>query len=270
VIELDDVTVALGGNPVLRDVTLMIEQGTFLAVVGPNGAGKTTLLRAVNGLLEPRSGEVRVDGTSVVDLSARELARRVATVPQETSLGFDFDARSIVEMGRTPHRTRLRGAATADEVAVEQALERTNIRSLAHRPVGELSGGERQRVLLARAVAQETPVLVLDEPTASLDINHQLATLSLAQELVREGHTAVAAIHDLDLAARFCDQMALLTDGEIVAVGAPDEVLTSERLAEAYGVPTEVTVNPVTGTPTVTALEGAAKRHNRPIEADDD
>jgi iron complex transport system ATP-binding protein len=270
VIELDDLTVALGGTPILRDVTLTVKQGTFLAVVGPNGAGKTTLLRAVNGLLEPRSGEVQVGGTSVTDLSARDLARRVATVPQETSLGFDFDARSIVEMGRTPHRARLRGAATADELAVEQALERTNIRSLADRPVGELSGGERQRVLLARAVAQETPVLVLDEPTASLDINHQLATLSLARELVQEGRTAVAAIHDLDLAARFCDQMALLTDGEIVAIGPPSEVLTSERLAEAYGVPTEVTVNPVTGTPTVTALEGAAKGHTQPIEADDD
>jgi len=269
VIEVDDVCVEFGDATVLRDVSLSVGEGSFLALVGPNGAGKTTLLRTLNGLLEPTAGRVTVDGADVTGLSARELARRVATVPQENHLGFDFDARSIVEMGRTPHRTRLGGASEGDREAVERALDRTETAALADRPVGELSGGERQRVLLARALAQETPVLVLDEPTASLDINHQLATLSLVRGLVDEGRTAVAAIHDLDLAARFCDRMALLADGELLTVGTPGAVLTSERLASAYGVPTAVRENPVTGTPTVTALE-REQRVSRRVEADDD
>jgi iron complex transport system ATP-binding protein len=270
VIEVDGVSVAFGDSTVLRDVSLSVEAGSFLALVGPNGAGKTTLLRAVNGLVALTTGSITIDGAAVASLSARELARRVATVPQETHLGFDFDARSIVEMGRTPHRSRLGGSSEGDRDAVERALERTETAALADRPVGDLSGGERQRVLLARALAQETPTLLLDEPTASLDINHQLATLSLVRHLADEGQTAVAAIHDLNLAARFCDRMALLADGELLAVGAPDAVLTSERLADAYGVPTAVTENPVTGTPTVTALE---REHAVPapgLEADDD
>jgi iron complex transport system ATP-binding protein len=270
VITVDGVSVELGGNPILDAVSLSVGEGSFLALVGPNGAGKTTLLRTVNGLVEPAAGEVRLGGTAVAELSARALARRVATVPQETNLGFDFDARSVVEMGRTPHRSRFGGGADGEGEAVARALDRTDTAALADRSVGDLSGGERQRVLLARALAQDTPALLLDEPTASLDINHQLATLSLVRELVREGRTAVAAIHDLDLAARFCDRMALLADGELLAVGTPGEVLTSDRLATAYGVPTEVTENPVTGTPTVTALERELEPTPRRVEADDD
>jgi len=276
-IEFDGVSVSLGGQSVLSDVSLSVGEGSFLALVGPNGAGKTTLLRTANGLVTPTFGTVRVAAVAVGETSARELARRVATVPQETHLGFDFDVHSVVEMGRTAHRTRFGGDPEADREAVERALDRTETTALADRSVGELSGGEHQRVLLARALAQETPVLLLDEPTASLDINHQLATLSLVRELVREGRTAVAAIHDLDLAARFCDRMALVADGRLLAVGTPPEVLTSERLAKAYGVPTAVTENPVTGTPTVTALEreegraageGGGTRHR--VGADDD
>ena len=269
-IAFEDVAVELGGKSVLEDVSLAVEEGSFLALVGPNGAGKTTLLRTVNGLVAPSAGRVELDGADVSGLSAREMARRVATVPQETQLGFDFDARSVVEMGRTPHRSRFGGPNEADQQAVERALARTETADLADRSVGELSGGERQRVLLARALAQETPALLLDEPTASLDINHQLTTLSLVRDLVDEGHTGVAAIHDLNLAARFCDRMALLAEGTLLAVGTPDEVLTSERLAEAYGVPTAVTENPVTGTPTVTALERARERAPPLVEASDD
>ena len=278
-IRIDGVVVELGGREVLRDVSLSVPAGEFLGLVGPNGAGKTTLLRTVNGLVEPTRGRVAVAGEPVVGRSARDLARRVATVPQETTLGFDFSARDVVAMGRTPHQSRFAGADAADHDAVERALERTETAALADRPVGELSGGERQRVLLARALAQETPVLLLDEPTASLDINHQVATLSLVRELAGEGRTAVAAIHDLDLAARFCDRLALVADGELVAVGTPREVLTADRLERAYGVRTVVSEHPVTGTPTVTALgpgEGLtggdpdAEPEPLPSAADDD
>ncbi len=253
-IRIEDVAVELGGREVLRDVSLPVPTAEFLGLVGPNGAGKTTLLRTVNGLVDPTRGRVEVAGEPVAGRSARDLARRVATVPQETTLGFDFSARDVVAMGRTPHQSRFAGAEEADRDAVERALDRTDTVHLADRPVGKLSGGERQRVLLARALAQETPVLLLDEPTASLDINHQVVTLSLVRELAGEGRTAVAAIHDLDLAARFCDRLALVADGELAAVGTPREVLTADRLERAYGVRAVVSEHPVTGTPTVTAL----------------
>jgi iron complex transport system ATP-binding protein len=285
VIEIEDLTVELGGRQVLRDLSLSVPSGEFLGLVGPNGAGKTTLLRTVNGLVEPAGGRVEVAGEPVAGRSARDLARRVATVPQETSLGFDFTARDVIAMGRTPHQSRFAAADEGDRSAVGRALDCTETAAFADRPVGELSGGERQRVLLARALAQETPVLLLDEPTASLDINHQVATLSLVRELTREppdeggrkgSRTAVAAIHDLDLAARFCDRLALVADGGLVAVGLPREVLTSERLERAYGVRTVVSDHPATGAPTVTALgpgeglSGVESVVELPAAADDD
>jgi iron complex transport system ATP-binding protein len=257
VISLDDVGISFGTTTVLDGVSLEVPEGQFLALVGPNGAGKTTLLRTINGLLTPDGGRVTVDGDDVTNLSTKEVGRRVATVPQETSVAFEFDVEDVVAMGRTPHRSRFAPADTADHEAVEAALERTDTTRFADRSVDDLSGGERQRVLLARALAQETPVLLLDEPTANLDINHQVRTLSLARELADEGKTVVAAIHDLELAARFCDAMALLADGDIVAVGPPEAVLSAERLETAFGVRTAVATNPVTGTRSVTPLSDA-------------
>jgi iron complex transport system ATP-binding protein len=285
---LDDVTVSYGGRTVLDGVSLSVGRGEFLALVGPNGAGKTTLLRAVNGLVTPASGTVRIDGADATSLSARARARRVATVPQETNVGFDFPVRDLVAMGRTAHRSRLSRASEADRAAVTRALDRTGTAAFADRTVGSLSGGERQRVVLARALAQAAPLLLLDEPTASLDINHQVRVLGLVRDLVttateRDGadepaRTAVAAIHDLDLAARFCDRVALLADGAVRAVGPPSEVLESDRLAAADGVETVVTEDAVTGTPRVTALgertraEAGSRRGTvrPPSEADDD
>ena len=256
-IRLDSVGIKLGETTVLDGVSLSVEDGQFLALVGPNGAGKTTLLRTCNGLLGPSRGTVTVDGRDVSELSAREIGRLVATVPQETSLAFDFEVSEVVAMGRTPHRSRFSTASEADRAAVESALDRTDTVQFADRSVSALSGGERQRVVFARALAQETPVLLLDEPTASLDINHQVRTLSLARDLAAEGKTVVAAIHDLDLAARFCDSVALLSDGEILASGRPEAVLDAERLETAFGVRSAVGTNPITGTPTVTPLSDA-------------
>lgn len=253
-IELDSVGVELGGTTVLEGVSLSVSEGESLAVVGPNGAGKTTLLRTCNGLIEPEAGTVSLGGSEVSALSARAVGRLVATVPQATQLAFDFDVRDVVAMGRTPHRSRFATASEADHDAVEAALERTDTARFSDRSVGSLSGGERQRVLLARALAQRTPVLLLDEPTASLDINHGIRTLSMARGLAADGKAVVAAIHDLDLAARFCDRLALVADGELLAVGPPEAVLTSERLEAAFGVRTAIGTNPSTGTITVTPL----------------
>jgi iron complex transport system ATP-binding protein len=253
VIEVDGVAVELGGERVLDAVSLDVAAGEFVGLVGPNGAGKTTLLRTVNGALAPDAGSVTVRGEDVHALSSRAASRLVATVPQTTELSFDFDVRQTVEMGRTPHRSRLSSWRPSDREAVDRAMERTAVASLADRPVTAVSGGERKRVLLARALAQETPVMLLDEPTASLDINHQVRTLELVSDLVREGTTAVAAIHDLDLAARYCDRLALLADGRVLASGPPDEVLTGPRLRAAFDVDAVVSRHPVTGAASVTA-----------------
>ncbi|WP_181692960.1 ATP-binding cassette domain-containing protein [Natronomonas sp. LN261] len=255
-IDFEAVSVELGDTSVLEDVSLRIPEGTFVALVGPNGAGKTTLLRTCNGLVSPATGAVRVDGRHVMSASPREIGRLVATVPQETAAVFDFDVSAFVAMGRTPHRSRFETADDADRTAVESALERTDTARFADRSVTELSGGERQRVVFARALAQETPVLLLDEPTASLDINHQRRTLALARELVAAGKTVVAAIHDLDLAARFCDRIALLSGGTVLADGPPDAVLTADRIESAFGVRTAVGTNPATGSLSVTPLSG--------------
>ncbi|WP_336325751.1 heme ABC transporter ATP-binding protein [Halovenus sp. HT40] len=248
-----DLRHSFGDVSVLDGVDITVEQGEFVGLVGPNGAGKTTLLRLLNGLLEPDSGTVTLDGTDISTLSSREVSRQVATVPQDSSIGFSFTAEQIVEMGRTPHRSRLDWSDETDPV--EEALERTEMLDLRERAVDDLSGGERQRVLLARALAQEPDVLVLDEPTASLDINHQIQVLGLVEQLVDEGRAAVAAIHDLDLAARFCDRLVLLADGAVQAQGAPERVLADGALETAFETRTAVTDDPVTGTPRVTAVD---------------
>jgi iron complex transport system ATP-binding protein len=280
-LEVRDVSVALGSVAVLDDVSLSVDSGEFLGLVGPNGAGKTTLLRTVNGVLAPDSGTVRIDGTDGTDLSARARSRLVATVPQDTSVSFDLTVADLVEMGRTPYRQRFGlGLTAADREAVEEALDRTATTDLRDRPVGAVSGGERQRAYVARALAQDAPVLLCDEPTASLDVNHQVNVLSLLSGLVEEGRTVVAAIHDLDLAARFCDRLALLSDGGIQATGTPESVLAGEALDEAFETATTVVTHPVTGAPTVTAhgegddrtgrsrrrVDGASAHHKTFIE----
>ncbi|MDZ7747150.1 MAG: heme ABC transporter ATP-binding protein [Halobacteriales archaeon] len=254
-IEIEELCLDRGGVRVLTDVSLSVADKEFIALVGPNGAGKSTLLGAIGGHLSPASGSVQVDGESVESLSARALARRVATVPQETNFGFDFSVRDVVEMGRHPYRSRLGGDGDPDgDAALERALERTQTAQFADRSVASLSGGEKQRVLLARALTQAVPTLLLDEPTASLDINHQVRTLDLVAGLEE---TVVAAIHDLDLAARYCDRVVLLADGEVRAVGTPREVFTADRLEPVFGVDVTVGKNPATGTVTVTPTAGA-------------
>ncbi len=251
-IELEAVHHRYGTTPVLDGIDLHVERGEFVGLVGPNGAGKTTLLQTINGIVEPDSGTVRIEGDDSSDLSSQELSRRIATVPQTREIGFAFTAEQIVEMGRTPHRSRMEWSI--DGSAVDAALRRTNTASLRDRRVDELSGGERQRVLLARALAQEAPGLLLDEPTASLDINHQIQVLEQVRGLVRDGRAALAAIHDLDLAARFCDRLVLLANGAIRSAGPPAGVLTDGALSTAFDTETAVGTNPVTVSPTVTAL----------------
>ncbi|OYR48775.1 MULTISPECIES: ATP-binding cassette domain-containing protein [unclassified Halorubrum] len=254
-VEVGDLTASFGDVPVVSGVDLRLDRGELVGLVGPNGAGKTTVIRAIKGTLAPDSGTVRLDGARADDLSAREAGRRVASVPQETSLAFDFRVRHVVEMGRTPHLGRFDGHGADDDRAVREAMDAAGVARFADRSIREVSGGERQRVLLARALAQGTPALLLDEPTASLDANHAVRTLELVRNLVDDGRGALAAIHDLDAAARYCDRIVVLANGGVHAAGPPDEVLTAGALRTAFDAEAFVGRNPATGTPAVTAFD---------------
>ncbi len=235
----------------LDDLSLEIYEREFLAVVGPNGSGKSTLLRALSGVLPPRAraggegrgrgGAIYLDFRRLEELPPREVARVIAAVEQEPHVGFDFAVREVVEWGRHPHRGRLSPWTAHDEEAVRRALSLFRLEELAERSITELSGGERRRVFLAMALAQEPQILLLDEPTAHLDLRYQLEILELVRRLVNEeGLTAVAALHDLNAALRYADRVAVLARGRLVACGPPREVLTPELVCQVWGVKAEV------------------------------
>ncbi|AGB15970.1 ABC-type cobalamin/Fe3+-siderophore transport system, ATPase component [Halovivax ruber XH-70] len=254
-IDVDALSVSFGETPVLESLSVTIQEGKFVGLVGPNGAGKSTLLRSISGALSPDAGQISIDGTAISTLGSRAQSRLVSVVAQDTAPAFSFTVRHFVEMGRTPYRSKFSPPDERDRQRVDDALERTNTTQFADRSIDELSGGERQRVVVARALAQNTPVILLDEPTASLDINHQVELLSIVADLTAGGKTVVAAIHDLDLAARFCDELCLLADGSIVDRGSPAQVIETTAVERAFETPNVVTRNPVTGTPSVTAIE---------------
>ncbi len=227
---------AYDGRLVLSDVDVSLAGSELVALVGPNGAGKSTLLRVLLGLLPTRTGNVSLLGRPLLELSRREIARRVAFLPQATLGDFGFTVRELVAMGRMPHLGRFRPEGRADVAAIERALEQTGTGAFVDRLASELSGGERQRVLLARAIAQTTDVLLLDEPTSSLDVAHQLEVIRLLRDLAREGRAVAIALHDLSLAARFADRVIVLSGGEVAAQGAPRDVVTAELLERHFRI----------------------------------
>jgi iron complex transport system ATP-binding protein len=228
-----DIRVGYGGELVLAGVNLTAETGSTVGLVGPNGSGKSTLLRVIYRALRPRNGAVFIDGTAVSALSGRELAGRLAVVTQESPAEAPATVAEMVMLGRTPWAGAMRGYSRTDHTIVAEALRRVGARELADRPFAALSGGERQRVLIARALAQQGDHLLLDEPTNHLDIRYQHELLSLLGEL---NVTTVTVLHDLNLAARYCDSAVLLNRGQVAAAGAVDEVLTPELLEPVYGV----------------------------------
>ncbi|WP_326700533.1 ABC transporter ATP-binding protein [Streptomyces sp. NBC_01754] len=250
---VDGVTLTAGARSLVEDVSLTARPGEVVGLVGPNGSGKSSLLRAVYRVLRPDAGRVGVDGTDAWSLSVRRMARTVAAVVQESGADFDLTVREVVAMGRTPHKRLLAGDTPEDAALVDGALSAMDVTALADRPFDRLSGGERQRVLIARAFAQRPALLVLDEPTNHLDIRHQLDVLGALRHL---DATVLLALHDLNLAAYYCDRIYVLCDGRITASGPPAEVLTPRLLAEVYGVVAEVAVHPGTGAPQVTFLPG--------------
>lgn len=232
-VEIDDVTVALGGREVVRNASLTVEPGEVVGLLGPNGSGKSSLLRTLYRAVKPRSGAVRLDGGEIRNLSGRQVARSVAVMLQDPPTDFDLSVEETVLLGRVPHHASF-GRDTADDLRiVADAMQRAEITDLGDRMVATLSGGQRQRVMLARALAQESPVLVLDEPSNHLDINHQHELMSTVRNL---GRTVIAALHDLNLASQYCDRVVVLSDGRVVAAGAPATVFTADLIRTVFGV----------------------------------
>jgi len=246
-ISIEDLGFAYDGRPVLAGISLEVEEGKILALVGPNGSGKTTLLRNIAGVLHPSAGIVYLDLKELEKFTPRELARHLAAVEQERQVGFDFTVRELVELGRLPHLGRLQRLGAKDREAVRRAMELTQVEEFAERPISQLSGGERQRVFLAIALAQEPKVLLLDEPTAHLDINYQIELMEIVRRRARAGLTVVMALHDLNLAAYYADRLALLHRGRITALGRPAEVLTPQNIKRTFGAEVVVGRNPLTG-----------------------
>ena len=235
-----DMTVVRGGRRILDGASVSISPGSVTAILGPNGSGKSTLLRVLTGLWRTSSGAVHLDGEPLVGLSRSRIARRIAFLPQDTHCDFAFTVEEIVAMGRHPHLGAFASAREEDRRAIQKAVATCDLDHLRTRTIDRLSGGERQRVVIARCLAAEPAVLLLDEPTAHLDLEHALTVLSLCRSLAAGGTAVVFATHDLGNAARFASQAVLLSEGRVVAAGAPAAVLTPLRLKEVFAVDTQI------------------------------
>ncbi len=244
------VSVRLGKSPVLNEVTLSIPRGTVTAIIGPNGSGKSTLLRTLARLLRPETGAVLLDGAAIARMSPGHVARQIATLPQSPGAVPGMTVQELVEQGRYPHTGPLRIRSDRDRAAVERALELTSSSHFRHRLIDSLSGGERQRVWIALALAQEPRILLLDEPTTFLDVNHQIQALNLIQALNREhGLTVVMALHDLNQASKYAERLVVLHGGRIVEEGPPTAVIREDVLASVFNVQAHISVSPVDGAP---------------------
>ncbi len=240
---------------ILEDLSFKGAEGEFFGIIGPNGSGKTTLLKIVDGILNPERGSVCIGKTDIREMKRNDFAKIVAMVPQDSPMIFPFTVHEVVLMGRAPHLGRLMFERKSDFAVSQKAMELTDTLSLAERNINELSGGERQRVLIARALAQEPGVILLDESTAHLDIKHQVAFFDLIRALNRkEGLTVIAVTHDINLAALFCDRIMMLKEGCIHSIGTPDEVITESNIKEVYETDVLVDCNSQTGLPRVTLL----------------
>lgn len=244
-LELNRIFFSYGPKEVLHGIDFQIKESSFLALIGPNGSGKSTLVKVMAGLLAPDSGEVLLQGNPVKDYAPRDLARLLAVIPSEHHFDFPFRVRDVVAMGRFSHLGPLEGLRPQDHQAVDEALELTSTEELAERSIAELSSGERQRVLIARALAQQANALILDEPNAHLDINHQIAVFRLLAHLHRQsGKTIIVVLHDLTMVGAFCRQVALMQEGRIVRQGSPREIITEEMILEIYGARVQVVFGP--------------------------
>jgi iron complex transport system ATP-binding protein len=256
-IELDNVSLGYDHRVILHDVDMRAKPGQILGLVGPNGSGKSTLIKGIGRVIDLLSGHISIDGRDTRTVRRDELARLVATVPQDPALPGAFTAFEVVLMGRTPHLGLLRYEGEKDLAIAWQAMVATHTESFAERRASELSGGERQRLVIARALTQKPKAMLLDEPTANLDINYQIEILDLVKSLCREQSlTVVIALHDLNLAAQYCDLIVMLSGGRVHAGGAPGDILTAPNIKEVYGADVCVYPHPINGLPTTIITAG--------------
>lgn len=242
-LQVGNLCFAYDDQPIIEDICLNVQKGEFVGLIGPNGSGKSTILKNLYRALKPDAGEVRLEGRRLFELTHKQAATEIGVVGQESVLPFDFKVEEIVAMGRSPHKKLFDGDSIRDKEIVRNALAYLRMEDMAKRDYLKLSGGEKQRVLIARAIAQETDFLILDEPTNHLDIGYQLQILDFVKRLKA---TVLTAIHDLNIAALYCDRIYILKDGKIYTSGTPEEVLTPEIIFEVYGIKADVAVHPVT------------------------
>ena len=263
-IEMQGVTLGYGHSIVLKDISLQVMPGEVVGLIGTNGSGKSTVIRALSRVITPLSGKISVNGEDICSIKRRDLARLVGVVPQMPILPSAFTAFEIVLMGRNPHLGLFQHEGPKEIAIAWQAMEKTSTQALAERRISELSGGEIQCVLIARVLTQETKAIILDEPTANLDIGRQVEILNLIKNLSAEDNLAVlAAIHDLNLAAQYCDRLVMINDGRVYADGTPSEVITPQNIKEVYGAENCVYVHPVNGLPIVLLKAGEGKSKKR-------
>lgn len=263
-LKIDEISFSYGAVDVLANVTFSVRRGEFVGIVGPNGSGKSTLLRTISNILKPRGGAVLLDGRKVSTMKNRDLAREMALVSQDTQADFEFTVGEFVLMGRYPYIQRFHKESAEDYRIARDAMEATGIIDLVERPITELSGGERQRAFIARALAQDPQILLLDEPTSHLDINHQVEVFDLLKRLKTEkGITILVVLHDLNLASQYCDSLLMLHKGSIFSCGAPYEVLTLDNIKTVYGVDVLVTKDEFTKRPRITLIPGEERKATR-------
>ncbi len=259
-LKLEKISLGYGKHRILTDIDMSATRGEMLGIIGPNGSGKSTMIRGICRLLPAQTGRVLINERDVSQISRNELARLVAVVPQTPNLPDTFTAFEIVLMGRTPHLGRFRFEGRTDFEIAWQAMEITNTQSFAERTMDQLSGGQKQLLTIARALAQEPKLILLDEPTAHLDINYQTETLDFIRGLcMKQDLAAIAVLHDLNLAAQYCDRLVLLCNGRIHAEGSPHEVITEKNIKEVYGANVGVHPHPINGLPTIFITPGDRK-----------
>lgn len=255
-LEVEDLKFGYGKKLVLDEVSFNIKKGEFISIIGPNGSGKSTLLKTLNNIYNPWKGKIIIKGRNIKELKKKELARVMALVLQDNNIDYEFTVEEIILMGRHPHKGRFEKENKNDYKIIEESLEMTNTTYLRNRIITEISGGEKQRVMIAKALAQRPEIILLDEPTSHLDINHQIEILKLLKDMNKEkGTTIILVIHDINLGIRYSDKVIMLNEGKIIDIGNPEDVITKENIELSYNIKVEIEKNKYTDSLYITPLE---------------
>lgn len=250
ILEIKNLNIDYNGIKAIDDLSIDFEKGGFYTILGPNGAGKSTLLKAISKNIENMKGSIFIDNINIKDLKIKNLAKKISMVPQETSIDFDLLGEEIVLMGRIPHLKRLEKEGRQDFSIVKEAMTKTNTLHLRNRSVTKMSGGEKQRVVVARALAQEAGIMLLDEPVSQLDLHNQIEIMNIIRELVdREGLTAICVLHDINLAVSYSDEILIMKDGKLISKGKPADIIRQDIIEDTYGINVKIIENPITNKP---------------------